>query len=106
MKGEQNLHHGQRLEELLAIGWRYKATAAKEFGVKPNTIQKWKNASKLNRTWFKRYGNVLMASGLNPEYIRDFDAPKTIREVVEAHLQQVQQQAADLRARLQQITTT
>lgn len=105
MKGEQ-LHHGQRLEELLSIGWRYKATAAKEFGVKPNTIQKWKNASKLNRTWFKRYGNVLMASGLNPEYIRDFDAPKTIREVVEAHLQQVQQQAADLRARLQQITTT
>lgn len=106
MKGEQLIHHGQRLEELLSIGWRYKATAAKEFGVKPNTIQKWKNASKLNRTWFKRYGNVLMASGLNPEYIRDFDAPKTIREVVEAHLQQVQQQAADLRARLQQITTT
>ena len=106
MKGEQNLHHGQRLEELLSIGWRYKASAAKEFGVKPNTIQKWKNASKLNRTWFKRYGNVLMASGLNPEYIRDFDAPKTIYEVVEAHLQQVQQQAAELKERLQQITTT
>ncbi|MBK7338758.1 MAG: hypothetical protein IPJ00_22675 [Saprospirales bacterium] len=63
---EQNLHHGQRLEELLSIGWRYKASAAKEFGVKPNTIQKWKNAARLNRVWFERYGNVLMASGLNP----------------------------------------
>ncbi len=106
MKGEQNLHHGQRLEELLSIGWRYKATAAKEFGVKPNTIQKWKNAQRLNRVWFERYGKVLSDAGLNPEYIRVFSAPKTIYEVVEAHLEQVQQQAAELKARLQQITTT
>ncbi len=106
MKGEINIHHGQRLEELLSIGWRYKATAAKEFGVKPNTIQKWKNAQRLNRVWFNRYGKVLSDAGLNPEYIRNFDAPKTIYEVVEAHLQQVQKQAAELKERLQQITTT
>ena len=104
MKGEINIHHGQRLEELLAIGWRYKATAAKEFGVKPNTIQKWKNAQRLNRVWFERYGKVLSDAGLNPEYIRDFSAPKTIYEVVEAEYQKAQQQAADLRARLEQIT--
>jgi len=103
MKGEINIHHGQRLEELLAIGWRYKATAAREFGVKPNTIQKWKNASKLNRTWFKRYGNVLMGAGLNPEYIRDFSAPKTIYEVYEAEYQKLEKQAAELKERLQNI---
>ncbi len=104
MKGEQ-LHHGQRLEELLSIGWRYKATAAKEFGVKPNTIQKWKNAARLNRVWFVRYGQIFVSKGLNPEYIRNFDAPKTIYEVVEAEYQKAQKQAAELKERLQQITT-
>lgn len=74
--------------------------------MKPNTIQKWKNAQRLNRVWFNRYGKVLSDAGLNPEYIREFSAPKTIREVVEAHLEQVQKQAAELKERLQQITTT
>lgn len=95
---ENQLHHGKRLAALLEKGWRFKADAARAFGVYPNTIQTWIRKPILRRSWFKRYSAILEDAGLNVAYITDLGAPPTKAEVLAQEYEKIMSMAEEIKA--------
>lgn len=95
---KNQLHHGKRLAALLEKGWRFKADAARTFGVYPNTIQTWIRKPGLRRSWFNRYSKVLEDAGLNVAYITDLEAPMTKAEVLAKEYEKIMGMAEEIKA--------